>query len=339
MERIALILLVFILLMNGRHPQNVPPPPAGRIMVHAQPIPLDPADPSRTMLGELRYLAGWVLTSPHREFGGISSLSVDDGGMVTALNDGSGVAIFPARSGDVQGYFRLLPRLKSATGRYPFRLDTESMAHDPATGQRWVGIESDNMICRYSRGFGRAERCARSAAQARWPSRTGMESLARLMDGRFLAIAEEAPGPQGRGHDVLLFAGDPAGAATPPPLRLSYVAPQGYRPTDAVAISGDTLLVLNRRLTLADMFTGVLMLVDIGDLHAGAVLRGREVARLAAPAPHDNFEGLAMSREGGRPILWVASDDNNLFFQRSLLLKFAMPDTWFRDAREDRHRP
>lgn len=59
------------------------------------------------------------------------------------------------------------------------------------------------------------------------------------------------------------------------------------------------------------------------------------VARLAAPVQHDNFEALAMSWEKRRgkqiPVLWIASDDNGLFFQRTLLLKFAMPTEWFAD--------
>jgi hypothetical protein len=38
----------------------------------------------------------------------------------------------------------------------------------------------------------------------------------------------------------------------------------------------------------------------------------------------DNFEGLAITREGSRIILWIASDDNHEFFQRTLLLKFAL---------------
>lgn len=92
------------------------------------------------------------------------------------------------------------------------------------------------------------------------------------------------------------------------------------------------MLVVNRRLTLADMFTAVVTLVDIRDLSPGAILQGRAVARLAAPMPHDNFEALAISHEKGRPVLWIASDDNGLFFQRSLLLKFAMPPEWFGKA-------
>ena len=39
---------------------------------------------------------------------------------------------------------------------------------------------------------------------------------------------------------------------------------------------------------------------------------------------HDNFEALALGREGGHDVLWIASDDNQAFWQRSLLLKFRL---------------
>jgi len=39
---------------------------------------------------------------------------------------------------------------------------------------------------------------------------------------------------------------------------------------------------------------------------------------------HDNFEAIAAVREGDSTILWIASDDNQLFLQRSLLLKFRL---------------
>jgi hypothetical protein len=56
------------------------------------------------------------------------------------------------------------------------------------------------------------------------------------------------------------------------------------------------------------------------------VVRGRVIATLRRPLVHDNFEGLAISRERGRTIVWLVSDDNQLFLQRTLLLKFALDD-------------
>lgn len=331
MERVALILLIFIALLDGRHPELIGKAPPGWHVsrVDAAPLPLDTDAPLRRALGELHYRGGWALTSPSPAFGGISSLAVDDGGHVTALSDGGIVLRF--RAGQARGrlLYRQLPIAAWEVGKRRALWDTESMTLDRASGKVWVGFEVDGHICRYDDRFVRLENCVWPEASAAWPGKTSMESLARLPDGRFLAIAEDSPGPKGFGHDVLLFPGDPADPETAPPVRMSYIAPPGYLPTDAVAVGRDRLLVLNRRLTLMNLFTGVLVLVDIHDLSPGAVLRGREVARLAPPVQHDNFEALAVSREGGERVLWVASDDNHLFFQRSLLLKFAMPEAWF----------
>ena len=47
---------------------------------------------------------------------------------------------------------------------------------------------------------------------------------------------------------------------------------------------------------------------------------------LRAPAAIDNMEALSVTRERGRTILWIASDDNFSPLQRTLLLKFALVD-------------
>ena len=56
------------------------------------------------------------------------------------------------------------------------------------------------------------------------------------------------------------------------------------------------------------------------------MIRGRSIAALAPPLVHDNFEGMAITREGGATILWLVSDDNQSMLQRTLLLKFALEE-------------
>jgi len=92
-----------------------------------------------------------------------------------------------------------------------------------------------------------------------------------------------------------------------------------------VALDDRHLLVLNRRLTMEQLFTGVIAIVDLPEkLEPGTELKARTLARLAPPLLADNFEGLAVSHEHGRPVIWIISDDNHEFFQRTLLLKFGM---------------
>ena len=56
------------------------------------------------------------------------------------------------------------------------------------------------------------------------------------------------------------------------------------------------------------------------------MLEGRELAHFQPPVTTDNYEALSVAEEDGRPIVWIASDDNFMGFQRTLLLKFALAE-------------
>ena len=101
--------------------------------------------------------------------------------------------------------------------------------------------------------------------------------------------------------------------------------PAGYDPTDMTELSDGRLLILNRRLNLSfALFTAKLVIVDRTAIREGATVEGREVATLAPPFLHDNFEALAATQEQGATIVWIASDDNREWFEQSLLLKFRL---------------
>jgi hypothetical protein len=57
---------------------------------------------------------------------------------------------------------------------------------------------------------------------------------------------------------------------------------------------------------------------------AGATIERREIARLQPPLTIDNMEGVSVTVENGRTIVWLVSDDNFFPLQRTLLLKFAL---------------
>ena len=91
-----------------------------------------------------------------------------------------------------------------------------------------------------------------------------------------------------------------------------------------VELPDGRLLVLNRKFSLGELFTAKLVIVDGREVRNGAVMRGEEIATFAAPVQHDNFEALAVTQEGDETIVWVASDDNQMWFEESLLLKFRL---------------
>ncbi len=328
MRRILIILALAVLLLQGPDKHKPMQFRVGALLVHARALPLGPGTPPPDAAGALAFLGGWELTSDNPSFGGISALRVDPDGYLLALSDSGMLMGFSLSPGDGRRrpFIAPLP-IKPDERKKPWWMwDSESMAHDPATGRSWVGFELQQRICRYSPGFARVEACRIWPEIDAWPTTGSIESLARLPDGRFVAIGEMGMTSDGY-HDMLLFPGDPADPATAHPIHLRYAPPQGYRPTDVVALDERRLLVLNRRLTLQELFTATVAVITLPpDVAPGARIQARLLARLAPPLLADNFEGMAISRAGGRAQLWIVSDDNHESFQRTLLLHFALPD-------------
>jgi len=318
----ALFSLIFILLLSasGRDGRDV----LGKVpRMTVERVPLDRRDPGRTRVGALTYLGGIRLKSPDRAFGGFSSMRIlgDD---FTLLSDGGTFIRFRMGSDWMPRDLRFgdLPD-GPEYGWLKSERDAESMTSDPATGQVWVGFENYNAIWRYDADLTRAERSARPAAMRDWSKNGGPESMVRLHDGRFLVLGETTrPKGSRTGRVGLVFPGDPTAPGTTP-IRFTYMPPdERHDPSDAVQLPDGRLVVLNRRFSVPGLFSAKLTLIDPRAIRPGAVVRGIEIATLAAPLLHDNYEALAVTREGDDTILWVASDDNQQFWEWSLLLKF-----------------
>ncbi len=289
----------------------------------AERVLLDPSDPARTRVGALTYLGGVRLRSTDRAFGGFSSMRIA-GDDFTLLSDG-GTFIRFRMGGDWMPRDVRFGDLPDGPGSGWLKedRDSESLASDPAAGQVWVGFEQYNAIWRYDADLRRAERSARPVAMRNWSDNGGPESLVRLHDGRFLTIGETSR-PKGSriGREGLLFPGDPTAPGIRP-IRFVYMPPNElYDPSDAVQLPDGRLIVLNRRFSVPGLFTAKLTLIDPRAIRPGAVVRGTEIATLAPPLLHDNYEALAVTCEGDDTILWIASDDNQQFWEWSLLLKF-----------------
>lgn len=289
-------------------------------VVTAVRVPLDPDDPGRRRIGALTYLGGVTLASPDPAFGGFSALSVA-GDRFTLLSDGGNLVRFRLnlRGAVSEPRFASLPAGPGAGWDKRDR-DSEAMAVDPRSGRRWVAFERANAIWRYSADFARAERVVRPAAMRRWRSNGGAEAMARLRDGRFVVIAEE--GTKGPGREALVFAGDPTPGGKP--IRFRYLPPEGFDPSDVTQLPDGRLLVLNRWWGLPLRFESALVVVDPAALRAGAQVRGREIARLAPPLVHANFEGVAAVVEAGRTVVWLVADNDQSPWRSSYLLKFRL---------------
>ncbi|CAN5235427.1 hypothetical protein BH10PSE14_BH10PSE14_38390 [soil metagenome] len=291
--------------------------------IESVPVNLDPAHPARRRVGDLLWLGGIELRGRGDAFGGFSSLHIDHG-RFTLLSDGGNIVSFKLGHHNVveQVRFAELPD-GPGSGWAKYDRDSESMAVDPRTGQIWIGFERANEIWRYAPDFARAEVHAAPPAMDDWPVNTGAESMTLLPGGGMLVIAERAGEKGHRHHPGIFFAADPT---RHPRLgfRFEFVPPPGYDPSDMTVLPDGRLLILTRRFALPFVFSNKLVVVDRHAIRPGAIVRGREIATLAAPLIHDNFEGVVATRENGATIIWLVSDDNQLFLQRSLLLKFRL---------------
>ena len=77
----------------------------------------------------------------------------------------------------------------------------------------------------------------------------------------------------------------------------------------------------------------MLVAVDPAAFDRDVPITGTPIAQLAPPTLHDNFEGLDVTVENGRPIIWMIADDNFMRWQANYLLKFAIDDVPTRTQR------
>jgi hypothetical protein len=318
----ALLLLAFLPLLATFAPSSLTRYPDIPRHPHlwVEPVPLREGAPQARRLGALTFIEGWWLRSNHPHFGGISAMHVN-GRSVLALSDGGMLMRFdvPTRAARIP---LAIGGLVEAPGPGKKQRDSEAMVvHE---GRAWISFERENAVLRYHTANWRSDASAKPEEMRRWSVNSGSEAMVRLRDGRFLIFAEGF-GLRDGTSEALLFRGDPAVPGTKV-VRLNYRPPPGFRITDAAELPDGRLLFLNRHISIFQGFLAKLTVADPPDLRPGAVISGREIAHFQPPVTTDNYEALSIVQERGRTILWIASDDNFMGFQRTLLLKFALDE-------------
>jgi hypothetical protein len=321
MNRPVALAAILILIALGSHapPVTTPPPlPPAVSFIEFKPVAAPDADDAKS-LGRLRWLGGWSLDSDDPRFGGLSAMAVE-AGRVTAFSDAGWLIRFPlsADGMPVQAEVEALPGADPSADRKADR-DVEAMAvHGPLA---WVILERRNVAIRFQRQGWRRDSIAKPPAMAKWRANNGAEAMLRLPDGRFLAFSEGKGGTS----EALMFLGDPAVRGTRA-VRMRYRPPNNYRITDAALTPDGRMLLLHRDVNLLrGGFVAKLTVAPIPEAVEDALIEGEEIADLGRPLS-DNMEALSVTREGGRTILWMASDDNYNSVQRTLLLKFALEE-------------
>jgi hypothetical protein len=298
-------------------PIPAPPPPGpgerGLARLTFEVVALDPDAPDQGRFGPLRYLQGWVVTSDDRRFGAISALAVDGEALLGLSDQGVIFRFAPPPAAGVE----IVP-VVAGPGSFGSKADRDSESMAVSGGSVWIAYENSNEIWRYDAGTMTAAAHAAPPAMERWTANRGAEALARLPDGRFLAMREDVD-DEGV-SDALLFLGDPAQPGTHA-VALKIDPPEGERITDAAALPDGRMLLLSRRFGFWSGWTGHLLIAEL-PRNQERRMPVRTLAAFEGSITRDNFEAIAVAQESGRTIIWIASDDNLLSLQRTLLLKF-----------------
>ena len=312
----------------------VTPASAGTIAVDAHAVPLAPDEPGRNRVGDLLYLGGLRLDSADSHFGGWSGMEIDSSGTrLTAIADTGWYMTATIRriDGRIDGLDQVdLGPLTGEDGKPmpgdKLSADAEALTRLPDGGYA-VSFEQRHRILHYPAGADASPFAATPttiaipAGLTKAEPNGGLEALLALEDGRMVGFAESLK--DGAGNQTgWLF----PGAGQGPTRELKLVATDLYKPTDLKRLPDGDFVLLQRRFTITGGPGARLSIIPAAVLTAKGPVHDRELGQLVPPMTVDNFECLALWRDGdGHMRALILSDDNTSFLQRTLLLEFQLP--------------
>jgi hypothetical protein len=328
----ALALSILLTLSASAQPSPRAPDDPVAIEIRAWPITaLLPSDPARVRFGALTFRGGIVLTSPYREFGGVSAIRVaEDGARFLAVTDkgrwlrarivyegARPVGIADAEMAPVLG---IDGKPLAARGWY----DTESLALDGGTA--YLGIERVNRIVRldYAKGGlkARAEPIATPPGIATLPNNKGLECLDYVpkglpLAGTLIAISERGLDAAGNLKGFLI------GGENPGDFTVRRIGE--FDISDCAVTPAGDLFLLERSFSRLAGVGMRIRRVPLTDIKPGAIIDGPALIEADMNYQIDNMEGLSVNRLGdGSLLLTLISDDNFSMIQRTLLLQFTL---------------
>lgn len=300
--------------------------------------PLKRSDPGQTRLGRLHFMGAVSLKSRDPDFGGISGIiwEEDCQRLLGVTDAGSWVVLDPREDngrliGMAAGWIAPILNMQGQKPADKRAADAEELVRTDE-GDVWVFYEQTHRAERFEKlsACNPSSLTQKPVEQRRfpitrnWKPNAGME--AATADGQSLiAISERTPATDG-GHQA--FVAEPDGRI----IAFSWQAPEYFDPTamDLYRDADDKrrILVLHRRFSPLRGLAASITEATLADALPKQRVQGREVAMLAPPYTVDNMEGLAIRRENNQIYLYLISDDNFNFFQKTILMKFRLlPDS------------
>ncbi len=293
-------------------------------------------------IGQLKYLGGLIMTSPHDWFGGFSGLTISDQGQVIAISDRAkwlkATAQFD-QNGAISGLVDVTMASMQSSRKNGKALtdvagDAEAITLS-ATGNPIVTFERYHRIDAYASDeegkYIYKQRLFHNRLAADLPSNRGLESVAKLADGRLMTLSED--GPKGSAKQGLVPGWFSPSVDWPDSDNTSYDdwRPFSYRPTPDFMVtdiaqdpgpSGDVYL-LERAFSQTKGVRIKVKKISGVDLQPGITIPATEIAHLTMLHGMDNMEGLALRRTSdNRLIAYLISDDNFSIRQRNILMSF-----------------
>ncbi len=307
---------------------GIPQATAAPLTVKVNPIELDLEKPGRKFFGDLTFLSGFELTSGDSRFGGLSGLELStDGNLLYAVSD-HGYWLTARLHHNPQGQLTGLGPWEIAPLLTPdgsivsnYLRDAEALVRDRG-GSFLVAFERAHRLWRYPRSTGPftslPEPLPTPAGLQNAPANGGLEAVTILPDRRLLTLTERFENQDGSLKGWMI--------EKDKYFPLSYLQSDGFRPTDLATLTNGDVLLLERWYHRIGGVAVRLRRLRRDSIRARARLRGEEIVHLDSSVEIDNFEGLAVRVDpAGGTLLYMISDDNYSWLQRTLLLQFHLP--------------
>jgi hypothetical protein len=274
-------------------------------------------------IGALDWRAGFSLTSEDADFGGLSDLAFTaDGRLLLAGDKGHWFDAQPVmQDGRLAGLtdVRKGAYHKLDGGPVTVRRHKDGESLTLIDGVPVVGFEQLHRLRAYPDGLdAAATRVPDPQGLSRASGNKGAEALVQLADGRLLLLVEARLDDGDRDYTGWLRGPDGKWR------KLTLARRPGYQPTGAAQLPDGDLLVLTRAYNPLAGARVRLQRIPLATVQPGARLDGPVLAHFRAPYIVDNFEGVATRRIAGETRIYILSDDNFNFLQRTLLLEFAL---------------
>ncbi len=151
----------------------------------------------------------------------------------------------------------------------------------------------------------------------------GVEALVRLADGRYVGLAEGFPLGAG---DLLGWVRD-SDRPDAEWREFTYRRHRLFRPSGAALLPNGDVVLVERRFTWVGGFAARIATLKSTEIRPGATLAARPIAEFDRAPLAENFEGIAARGDSdGRTFIYMVSDDNFNFLQRTLLVMFELLD-------------